>query len=102
MTDVMDRYHPFIGGWNPIYHANRGKYPTRRDEIFEFICAYSAEYNGNSPSILEIKHQFDLAYGTVYNHVMKLIAEHRLVQTDNKLVVSEAEWTPPPMIYLPR
>jgi hypothetical protein len=39
---------------------------------------YADEHNGPTPSILEIKGHFGLAYSTVYAHVMKLIAERRL------------------------
>jgi hypothetical protein len=86
----------FAGGWNETYHAERGKKPTRREEIFAFICMYADEHNGPTPSILEIKGHFGLAYGTVYAHVMKLIAERRLEQQDGKLVVPGSEWVPPP------
>jgi hypothetical protein len=100
-SGVMDDAHAFIGGWNPQYHARRGKSPTRRQEIYEFILVYADEHNGNSPSILEVKKNFRLAYGTVYTHVMKLIAERRIEQIDGKLVVIGAEWNPP-AIPLPR
>jgi hypothetical protein len=96
--------HPgvLVGGWNPTYHANRGKEPTRRVQILAWMCLYAEEHHGNSPSILEISHQFKLAYGTVYSHVQKLIAERHLAQHDNKLVVLDSEWLPPPSVQLPR
>jgi len=87
----------FQGGWNARYHAQRGRQPTRRDEIFAFVCRYADEHSGPTPSILEIAHHFELAYGTVYGHVMRLIAERRLAQQDGKLVVPGSAWTPPPV-----
>ena len=86
----------FRGGWNPQWHSQRGKAPTRRQEIFEFIIAYADEHQGNSPSIRRIKSHFALAYGTVHTHVMKLIKDGRLRQDeDGHLVVIGSEWIPP-------
>lgn len=85
----------FTGGWNPLWHKQRGKQSTRRDEIYDYIVLYADEHNGNSPSILEVTHHFQLAYGTVYGHVMHLIAERRIERLDGKLVVPGAEWIPP-------
>lgn len=68
---------------------------TRRDEIYEYICAYADVKNGPTPSIREVSQAFKLGYTTVYNHVMKLIAERRIEQEDGKLIVIGSEWIPP-------
>jgi len=69
--------------------------PTRRDEIFEFVCNYASEKDGPTPSIREIALNFGLSYSTVYHHTMKLIIEGRLRQEDGKLIVINSEWYPP-------
>jgi len=70
--------------------------PTRRDEIYDFICAYADEMDGPTPSIREVSIHFGLAYNTVYHHVMKLIIEGRIRQDRGKLVVIGSEWIEPP------
>jgi hypothetical protein len=87
--------NPFHGGWDDRIHANRGKQPTRRQQIYEFICLYADGKNGPTPSIREVAQHFNLAYGTVYSNVMKLITEGRIVQEDGKLLVVGSEWIPP-------
>ena len=73
--------------------AKRGR--TRRDEIYDYICDYADVKNGPTPSIREVSQAFKLGYTTVYNHVMKLIAERRIEQEDGKLIVIGSEWIPP-------
>ena len=68
---------------------------TRRDEIYDYICDYADVKNGPTPSIREVSQAFKLGYTTVYNHVMKLIAERRIEQEDGKLIVIGSEWIPP-------
>jgi hypothetical protein len=79
-------------GWNPSYRAERGQ---TREKIFSFICLYADDHGGNSPSILEVSKELDLAYGTVYGHVMRMIARRMLDQRDGKIIVVGAEWNPP-------
>jgi hypothetical protein len=68
---------------------------TRRDEIFEYVCAYADELNGPTPSIREIALHFRLNYKTAYLHVGKLILERRLGQERGKLVVVGSDWIEP-------
>jgi DNA-binding transcriptional regulator YhcF (GntR family) len=75
--------------------VRRQKRPTRRDEIFEWVCRYADEMDGPTPSINEIAVHFKLNYKTVYYHVMKLIVEGRLRQERGKLVVVGSEWIEP-------
>jgi hypothetical protein len=67
----------------------------RRDQIFEWVCAYADEMDGPTPSINEIAQHFGLNYKTAYHHVMKLIIEGRLRQEHGKLVVLGSEWIKP-------
>lgn len=69
---------------------------TRRDEIFDWMVDYADEKNGPTPSIREIAITFGLAYTTVYTHVLKLIRDGRVRQSDGKLVIIDSEWIPPP------
>jgi hypothetical protein len=87
------RHDVFQGGWNPTYRAAKGE---TRERIFAFICLYADEHGGNSPSILEVSKELDLAYGTVYGHVSRMINQRRLEQRDGKIIVIGAEWNPPP------
>jgi SOS-response transcriptional repressor LexA len=68
---------------------------TRRDEIYDFICAYADEKNGPTPSIREISQSMHLGYSTAYHHILKLIIEGRLEQRDGKLLVVGSEWYGP-------
>lgn len=70
---------------------------ARRMEIYHFIVDYANEKDGPTPSINEIKANFDWckSYATAYYHVMKMIADGLLRQEDNKLVVVDSEWIPP-------
>jgi DNA-binding transcriptional regulator YhcF (GntR family) len=68
---------------------------TRRDEIFEYVCAYADELNGPTPSIREISLHFRVNYKTAYKHVRKLITEQRLGQERGKLVVVGSDWIEP-------
>lgn len=77
------------------WQGMKPKVPTRRDEIFEFVCTYADELNGPTPSIREIAGHFHLNYKTVYIHVRKLIDERRLCQERGKLVVVGSEWLEP-------
>jgi len=72
---------------------------TRRDQIYAFICTYADEMDGPTPSINEIASHYGLNYKTVYYHVVKLIAEGRLRQERNKLVVIGSEWIEPQSVY---
>lgn len=85
----------FQSGWVEEYHRDRGHKPTRRQQIYEFICAYADDKNGPTPSIREVSLHFKLAYGTVYSNVMRLIVEGRIIQEDGKLLVVGSEWIPP-------
>lgn len=69
--------------------------PTRRDEIFDFICDYCDEHNGPTPSIREIAYHFNRSYTTVYRHIQHLIEEERLELRHGKLIVLDARWLPP-------
>ncbi len=68
---------------------------TRRDEIYDFVCAYADEKNGPTPSIREISQSMHLGYSTTYHHILKLIIEGRLEQRDGKLLVVGSEWYGP-------
>lgn len=97
----MAKDNPFHGGWDDRIHANRGH---KRELIFEFICSYADDKNGPTPSIREVAQHFNLAYGTVYTHVMRLITDGKIIQEDGKLLVVGSEWIPPEpkTIVLPR
>ena len=69
---------------------------TRRDEIFEFVIEYAETKSGPTPTIREISKAFGLAYTTTYTHILKLIRDGRVMQSDGKLVVIDSEWIPPP------
>lgn len=79
------------------YTATRTRRRTRRDEIFDWVCAYADEMDGPTPSINEIARHFEVNYKTAYYHVMKLIVEGRLRQERGKLVVVGSEWIEPPI-----
>lgn len=69
---------------------------TRRDEILEHIIEYAETYDGPTPNINEIAQALGMGYATAYNHIMKLMAEGRLVRNaDNKLIVPDSDWIPP-------
>jgi hypothetical protein len=68
---------------------------TRRDEIFDFVCAYANEHQGPTPSIHEIALHFKRSYSTIYRHVQRLLEEQRLDYRDGKIIVPDAEWHPP-------
>lgn len=68
---------------------------TRRDEIYEYICAYADEKNGPTPNIREISEALEVCYSTVYHHILKLVIEGRLEQRDGKLLVVGSEWYGP-------
>jgi DNA-binding IclR family transcriptional regulator len=57
---------------------------------------YAEGKNGPTPTIREISQAFGLAYTTTYTHVLKLIRDGRVMQSDGKLVVIDSEWIPPP------
>lgn len=71
---------------------------TRRDKIYDFICAYADEKNGPTPSIREISQSMHLGYSTTYHHILKLIIEGRLEQRDGKLLVVGSEWYGPEQV----
>jgi len=68
---------------------------TRRDDIFDFICAYAEEMGGPTPSIGEVAQHFGYSYKTAYHHVLKLIYEGKLRQERGKLLVVDAYWKGP-------
>lgn len=67
---------------------------TRRDQIILFIADYATDHH-NAPSTIEIARQFGIAQQTVYNHMIKLMAEGRLAQVDGKWKLPKAEYIPP-------
>lgn len=67
---------------------------TRRDEIIDFIATYATDHH-NAPSTLEIARVFGIAQQTVYHHMIKLMAEGRLVQPDGKWKLPGATYIPP-------
>ncbi len=69
---------------------------TRRDEIFDWMVDYAGEKSGPTPTIREISIAFGLAYTTTHTHVLKLIRDGRVLQSDGKLIVIDSEWIPPP------
>lgn len=73
---------------------NRVKTETRRDQIIAFIAEYAVTHH-NAPSTLEIAEAFDIAQQTVYGHMIKLMAEDRLIQVDGRWKIPNAEYTPP-------
>ena len=79
--------------WDAPQRTSRRR--TRRDDIYDFICAYADELDGPTPSINEIAVHYGLNYKTVYYHITKLIAEGRLRQDRNKLVVIGSDWIEP-------
>ncbi len=69
---------------------------TRRDEILGYIAEYATDHH-NAPSTYEIARAFEIGQKTVYNHLMRLIVEGRLIQTDGKWKIPQAEYIPPPI-----
>lgn len=67
---------------------------TRRDEIFTFMAEYITDHH-NAPSSHEIARHFKLKQQTVYNHLLKLIAEDRIVRVDGRLKLAGGEYIPP-------
>ncbi len=65
---------------------------TRRDEILLLIADY-AEKHHNAPSTLELARLLGIAQHTVYGHMVKLMAENRLLQVDGK-------WKLPDALYI--
>ncbi|HML24949.1 MAG TPA: hypothetical protein PKD09_25065 [Aggregatilinea sp.] len=79
--------------WDAPQRAPRSR--SRRDDIYDFICAYADEKDGPTPSIREVAKAFGVYYSTAYHHVMKLIIDGRLRQEDGKLIVVGSEWIAP-------
>jgi predicted transcriptional regulator len=73
-------------------HIRTGE--TRRDQIITFIAEYATEHH-NAPSTLEIAAAFEISQQTVYGHMVKLMAERRLIQVDGRWKIPNAEYTPP-------
>jgi len=68
---------------------------TRRDEIMDYMIDYASGKSGPTPSIREIAIAFGFSYTTAYVHVLKLIRDGRVMQSDGKLVIVDSEWIPP-------
>lgn len=79
----------------PLQLTPKDTFHTMRDKIYKYICEYSKEHIGNSPSIREVAFHFDRSYSTVYRHIQQLIEEDRLDWDDGKLIVLNAEWKAP-------
>lgn len=73
---------------------NRVKTETRRDQIIIFIAEYAVTHH-NAPSTYEIAAAFQISQQTAYQHMVKLMAEDRLVQIDGRWKIPNAEYTPP-------
>lgn len=67
---------------------------TRRDEILDYIAEYATEHH-NAPSTREIALAFAIAQHTTYVHMLKLLAEGRLIQT------VAGRWKIPGAVYIP-
>lgn len=67
---------------------------TRRAEILSFIADYAVDHH-NAPSTPEIARTLGVSQQCVYAHMMKLMAERRLLQIDGKWKLPEAHYTPP-------
>lgn len=67
---------------------------TRRDKIVLYIAEYAIDHH-NAPSTPEIARNFGIAQQTVYHHMIKLMAEGRLLQLDGKWKLPQAEYIPP-------
>lgn len=67
---------------------------TRRDEILLFMADY-IEIHHNAPSTIETARYFGIAQHTVYVHMVKLMAERRLLQVDGKWKIPDAEYIRP-------
>lgn len=68
---------------------------TRRDQILAFIAEYATEHH-NAPSTREIALAFGIAQHTVYQHMIKLMAEGRLLQTKTgRWKIPKAQYIPP-------
>lgn len=77
--------------------SHRPKRQTRRDEILLYMAEFITDHH-NAPSSHEIARHFGLAQQTVYNHLMRLIAEGRVVRVDGRLKLSGAEYFAPTVI----
>lgn len=73
---------------------NQVKTETRRDQIIAFIAEYAVTHH-NAPSTLEIAQAFGIHSSTVYDHMIKLMAEDRLIQVDGRWKIPGADYTPP-------
>lgn len=68
---------------------------TRRDQILAFIIEFTQEEH-RAPSSYEIGVQFGIAHQTVDIHVLKLLAEGRLIRTKRgSRKVPKAQYIPP-------
>jgi predicted transcriptional regulator len=66
----------------------------RRDEIISFMAEYVVDHH-NAPSTREIAYALGIAQQTAYHHILKLIAEGRVIQVDGRFKLVGAEYIPP-------
>lgn len=66
--------------------------PRRRDLIFDWICDYKREHNGNSPTLREIGEAFGLTVDGARSHVNWLIIDGRLEKHGRSFIVPLSEW----------
>ena len=67
---------------------------TRRAQILAFIAEYATDHH-NAPSTLEIARAMGISQQCVYNHMVKLIAERRLMKLDGKWKIPAAHYIAP-------
>ena len=56
---------------------NRSKYDY--DKIFEYICNYKKENDGNSPTIRDIRDEFNVSSTSVVDYILNKLEEKNLI-----------------------